>query len=105
MRTPSDDEIQALLADVWQRHLPALHERLNLLQRAAESSATGNLSEAARAEAQSTAHKLAGNLGMFGHQEAGDIAGHIEQALKSPTPGTALATLVAKLRQSLAAHI
>ncbi len=66
-----EGEIDSLLADLWQRHLPSLRERLDLLTRTAAQAATGTLDEAARAEAQSVAHKLSGNLGMFGHHKAG----------------------------------
>lgn len=107
MSNQPDAEIQALLTDLWQRHLPMLIERLALLDRAATKAASGTLPEETRAEAQSVAHKLAGNLGMFGHQKAGEIAGQIEQVLKAPTPKTlaSLGTLTASLRKNLAAHL
>jgi HPt (histidine-containing phosphotransfer) domain-containing protein len=110
MSNTSDAEIQALLADLWKRHLPQLIERLTLLEQMADQAAhsgLASLSEEQRAEAQSTAHKLAGNLGMFGHKHAGDTASQIEQTFKSPTPETlaALPTLVAQLRQALSPHL
>jgi HPt (histidine-containing phosphotransfer) domain-containing protein len=107
MNKVPDADIQALLADIWKRHLPLLVERLALLERAAKAAAASSLSEEQRAEAQSVAHKLAGNLGMFGHEQAGDTAGKIEQVLKSRSPETStqLPTLVATLRQSLAPHL
>jgi HPt (histidine-containing phosphotransfer) domain-containing protein len=106
MSNTSDAEIQALLADLWKRHLPQLIERLTLLEQAAHSG-IASLSEEQRAEAQSTAHKLAGNLGMFGHKQAGDTASQIEQTFKNPTPETlaALPALVAQLREALAQHL
>ena len=96
-----------MLADLWQRHLPSMHERLALLDRTALSAAAGRLDEAERAEAQSIAHKLAGNLGMFGYGDAGLIAGKIEDNLKAPTPQTLvhLASLVRQLRQTLNPHL
>jgi len=107
MSNPPDAEIQALLDDLWKRHLPSLVERLDLLERAAAEAASGAISEAMRAEAQSVAHKLAGNLGMFGHPQAGEIAGQIELTLKAPTPETlaGLVPVVARLRQSLDGHL
>jgi HPt (histidine-containing phosphotransfer) domain-containing protein len=97
MTDTPDGKIDALLADLWQRHLPQLHERLDLLDRTAAEASAGTLSEASRLEALSVAHKLAGNLGMFGHHQANIIASNIEQIFKSPTPET-LATLPALAR-------
>jgi HPt (histidine-containing phosphotransfer) domain-containing protein len=99
-----DGKIEALLADLWQRHLPALRERLDLLDRTAAEASSGTLTEASRLEALSIAHKLAGNLGMFGHQQATEIASALEQILKSPTPETlaALPSMTSDLRSKLA---
>ena len=103
----ANEEIRSLLADLWQRHLPALRERLDLLDRTAKEAASGPLPESTREEAQSIAHKLAGNLGMFGHNQAGDIASQIEQILKAPTPQTLpeLSPLAQSLRQQLAPNL
>jgi HPt (histidine-containing phosphotransfer) domain-containing protein len=103
----ASEDISVLLADLWQRHLPTLHERLNLLERTAKEAASGSLPEPTREEAQSIAHKLAGNLGMFGHNEAGDIASQMEQILKAPTAQTLpeLAPLAQSLRQQLAPNL
>ncbi|MBS1820611.1 MAG: Hpt domain-containing protein [Acidobacteria bacterium] len=100
-------EISALLADLWQRHLPSMRERLALLDRTALLAASGRLDETDRAEAQSVAHKLSGNLGMFGYGDAGSVAGKIEEILKVPTPQTLLhlATLARELRAILAPHL
>ena len=70
----ASEDIHALLADLWQRHLPTLHERLNLLTRIGDEASSGTLAEASRLEAHSIAHKLAGNLGMFGYNQATEIA-------------------------------
>ena len=103
----ADAEINALLVELWQRHLPATRERLSILERAAQAASTDGLDASARAEAQSIAHKLSGNLGMFGHQQAGAIAGEIEQLLKSLDDETAprIALLVRQLRLALASHL
>ena len=103
----ASEDISVLLADLWQRHLPTLHERLNLLERTAKEATSGSLPEPTREEAQSIAHKLAGNLGMFGHNEAGDIASQMEQILKAPTAQTLpeLAPLAQSLRQQLAPNL
>jgi HPt (histidine-containing phosphotransfer) domain-containing protein len=103
----NDGKIEALLADLWQRHLPTLRERLDLLDRTAAEASSGTLEEASRLEAHSVAHKLAGNLGMFGHQEATEIASSMEQILKAPTPETLtnLTGLATELRQNLTASL
>jgi HPt (histidine-containing phosphotransfer) domain-containing protein len=102
-----DGKIEALLADLWQRHLPTLRDRLNLLDRIAAEASSGTLAEPSRLEALSVAHKLAGNLGMFGHQQATEIASAMEQILKTPTTKS-LATLpglAANLRHNLTASL
>jgi HPt (histidine-containing phosphotransfer) domain-containing protein len=102
-----DEKIETLLADLWQRHLPTLRERLDLLDRTASEAASGTLTEELRLEAHSVAHKLAGNLGMFGHQQATEIASTMEQILKTPTPEnlTDLTNLATQLRQNLTASL
>jgi HPt (histidine-containing phosphotransfer) domain-containing protein len=103
----ASEDVHALLAELWQRHLPTLHERLNLLDRIASEATSGSLPEPIREQAQSLAHKLAGNLGMFGHNEAGDIASQMEQILKAPTPQPLLdlAPLAQSLRQQLTPNL
>ncbi|WP_051979687.1 Hpt domain-containing protein [Edaphobacter aggregans] len=103
----ADAEINALLVELWQRHLPATRERLNILERAAQAASTNSLNEPARADAQAIAHKLSGNLGMFGHQQAGAIAGEIERLFKTFAPETAprIEPLVRQLRQALASYL
>jgi HPt (histidine-containing phosphotransfer) domain-containing protein len=107
MTKDSDGKIDKLLAELWQRHLPTLHERLDLLDRAAAEASKGSLVEASRLEALSVAHKLAGNLGMFGYQEGTEIASKMEHILKAPTAAQlhSLARLVKDLRASLAADL
>ena len=102
-----DAELNSLLADLWQRHLPALRERVTILERAAVLVASGKLGEPERAEAQSIAHKLAGNLGMFGHADAGLIACDMEQILKEPMKDSLqdLVKLSKQLRQALQAYL
>ncbi len=76
--THPETEINELLGELWQRYLPSTQERLEVLAQAVRICGEGNLDEAARAEAQAAAHKLSGNLGMFGHKEAGEVAGSME---------------------------
>ena len=102
-----EEEINTLLADLWQKHLPALRERLGLLDDAALDATAGRLTDPKRAEAQSVAHKLAGNLGMFGHGEAGSLASEIEQIYKDPSEEAfeKLPALARSLRQQLSSHL
>ncbi|HMF53737.1 MAG TPA: Hpt domain-containing protein [Edaphobacter sp.] len=105
--THSDPEIHALLQELWQRHLPSTRERLEVLENAVRDSAEGKLDETHRAEAQSAAHKLSGNLGMFGHKQAGEIAGEIEHLFKASGPDkvSRLNSLMQELRELLAPHM
>ncbi len=89
--------MNAMLAPLWQRNLPQLEARLELLDQAA---AAEPLTEELRLEAQSVAHKLAGSLGMFGYHEGTRIARELEQALEAETPAE-LGQLVQALRASL----
>jgi HPt (histidine-containing phosphotransfer) domain-containing protein len=107
MSIPPDAEIQALLSDLWKKHLPSFRERVDLLERTAAIASTGTLPEPDRAAAQAEAHKLAGNLGMFGHAEAGEIALEIELILKTPQPTRYpdVPDLATRLRTLLAPHL
>lgn len=102
-----DPEIYGFLQEIWRRHLPSTHARLDLLEDAIRTTVEGSLAETQRAEAQSTAHKLSGNLGMFGHIEAGEIASEIEHIFKHPTPDKfpRLVSFMQRLRSLLAPHL
>lgn len=102
-----DPELFALLQDLWRKHLPATRERLDLLEHATQMAAEGHLDETRRAEAQSVAHKLSGNLGMFGYKEAGEVASNIEHTFKAPTPQDAgtLGDHMRRLRELLASYL
>lgn len=102
-----DSELHSLLHDLWKRHLPATRERLDQLEKAIRVVTAGDLAENERAEAQSTAHKLSGNLGMFGYTEAGEVASEIEHIFKGPTPKTipALRDYMMRLRTLLAGQL
>lgn len=104
MDKEAEAKVDNLIAELWQRHLPSLRERLDLIDRTAAEASSGKLAEAPRAEAQSIAHKLAGNLGMFGYPQGSEVASQIEHILKTPTPENlpTLATLAKQLRKTLA---
>lgn len=90
------------LAEIWQRRLPQTLQRLEQLDRAASAAATGTLTAAQQAEAAATAHTFAGSLGMFGYQQATDLARELDQLWSSSSPHPAdLADLTIRLRQSI----
>ena len=93
----------ALLEALWQRNLPVLRSRLALLDQAATGAVAGSLGDDLRREAGSTAHKLAGSLGMFGYDEGTEIARSIEHMLEGSgsIPPEALRDLAVRLRASL----
>jgi HPt (histidine-containing phosphotransfer) domain-containing protein len=101
------DQIDTVLAQLWQKNLPTIRERLDLLDQFASAASTGSLDEATRVEALGLAHKLAGSLGMYGYQQGTEIASKMERILKSPTPETlvTLRSLAVDLRKSLAAGL
>jgi len=107
MKDLPNAEIQALLAELWQKNIPLFRQRLNALEHAASIVSTGPLPEEARVTAQAEAHKLAGSLGMFGHHQAGDIALEIETILKTPEPERFpdIPELVGRLGSILAPHL
>lgn len=107
MDKKAEAKVDNLIAELWQRHLPSLRERLDLLDRTAAQASSGALAEAPRAEAQSIAHKLAGNLGMFGYPRGSEVASQMEHILKAPTPQNlqTLDTLAKQLRKSLASGL
>jgi HPt (histidine-containing phosphotransfer) domain-containing protein len=111
MKDPSPDEIDSridtILTQLWQKNLPTIRERLDLLDKFGSIAASGKLDEPTRIEALNIAHKLAGSLGMYGYQQGTEVASKMEHILKSPTPETLLTlrTLATDLRKSLAAGL
>jgi HPt (histidine-containing phosphotransfer) domain-containing protein len=99
--------IDELLAQLWQKNLPTIRERLDLLDQFGSAAVSGSLEEHTRIEALNIAHKLAGSLGMYGYQQGTEVASKMEHILKSPTPETlgTLRALAADLRKSLAAGL
>ena len=103
MNKKTETKVDTLIAELWERHLPTLIERLDLLDRTAAEASSGSLAEAMCAEALSIAHKLAGNLGMFGYPKGSEVASEIEQTLRTPTPKpyAHLTKLTRQLRQAV----
>jgi len=100
--TDIQEKTASLLASLWLRNRPLIEERLDTLDRAASSAASGTLVEELREEAADTAHKLAGSLGMYGYDHGTRIARQLELLLDYPTPDpTEIRTLTTQLRQTL----
>jgi chemotaxis protein histidine kinase CheA len=99
-----DSKIDNVLAQLWQKNLPTVRERLDLLDKFGAAASSGKLDEPTRLEALNIAHKLAGSLGMYGYQQGTEVASKMERILKSPTPETLLTlrALSVDLRKSLA---
>jgi HPt (histidine-containing phosphotransfer) domain-containing protein len=102
-----NDPIADILAQLWQKNLPTIRERLDLLDQFSSAAVSGSLEEHTRIQALSIAHKLAGSLGMYGYQQGTEVASRMERILKSPTPETlvTLRALAVDLRRSLAAGL
>jgi len=102
-----DGQIDDIIAQLWQKNLPAIRERLDLLDQFGSAACSGSLEEHTRLEALNIAHKLAGSLGMYGYQQGTEVASKMERILKSPTPETlvTLRALAIDLRKSLAAGL
>jgi HPt (histidine-containing phosphotransfer) domain-containing protein len=107
MKKSVPDQIDNVLAELWEKNLPVIHERLDLLDKFGTAAASGKLDEPTRIEALNIAHKLAGSLGMYGYQQGTEVASKMERILKSPTPETlrTLSSLAVDLRKSLAAGL
>ena len=102
-----NDKIDDILLQLWQKNLPTIRERLDLMDQFGLAASAGTLAEPTRVEALNIAHKLAGSLGMYGYQQGTEVASKMERILKSPTPETlvTLSVLAADLRESLAAGL
>lgn len=97
------DPLAVKIAALWERNKPVVRERLDLLERAvAELEKTGALSAELKSEAIGIAHKLAGSLGMFGHNNATEHARSIEIEWESAGNISSLRKHLDALKASLA---
>jgi HPt (histidine-containing phosphotransfer) domain-containing protein len=96
-------ETAALIAELWQRHLPSLRERLDTLDRIAASAAAGPISDDDREEGTAISHKLAGSLGMYGYKRGTEIASQLEQLYRSnpPSQPDLITPLTVDLRETI----
>ena len=90
-KAPKDpDATRKLLNTLWERNLPMLRDRFAELEYAVVAARAGTMTQPQREGAISTAHKLAGSLGMFGYPECTEFARRIEQHLEATGPVDAL---------------
>lgn len=79
------DEVRQKLDAVWQKTLPLMQRRLEVIERAHQALAQGKLSDGLREEGVYEAHKLAGSLGVFGIEDGSELASQVEQILSGST--------------------
>jgi chemotaxis protein histidine kinase CheA len=85
--TRSDDELDAAIAQLWERWRGEMMRRVGLVADATTALAEGRLDTRRREDAASAAHKIAGTAGSFGFVDASRYAREIETALKSGADG------------------
>ena len=96
-------ETAALIANLWERQLPSLHERLDILDRIATASLEGPLIKGDCDQAIAISHKFAGSLGMYGYHRGSEVAMQMEHLLRSDEPldPSTLISLTYQLRESI----
>ena len=99
MMETAEEKTRRRIAEIWERSVPEVKARLQVLGRAAEAAAMGSLRGEQAEEARGLAHKLAGSLGMFGLMEGTRVAREIEMLLAGgEAEGAKMGELVAELR-------
>jgi diguanylate cyclase (GGDEF)-like protein len=96
-------DLNASIAELWQRFAPVMRRRLAALDEAAMAAIESRLDESTRRTAEGEAHKLAGSLGTFGAPRGSEVAREVELMLEGSTPLTTaqvlrLSELVERLR-------
>jgi HPt (histidine-containing phosphotransfer) domain-containing protein len=104
MTTPN--ELNQKVQVLWQKYLPEMLARWEVIHSAIEALSHGKLTDVLRNEAAQAAHKLAGSLGTFGLQVGSEIGTEIEHLFStSTTVGgpdlSKLKILVSKLRSEI----
>lgn len=102
MKASPQTRTASLIAALWQRNRPQVLERLAILEAAAVAAQAGTFSVEQKVEAEATAHKLAGSLGMYNFPLGTEAARSFELELNAPEPDPAkLMELAATLRAAL----
>jgi chemotaxis protein histidine kinase CheA len=75
------DALDRGMVELWQKSRAGILERVRVIECAVLALRLGQLTEAARADAERAAHKLAGIAGTFGFWNATELAREAEAAL------------------------
>jgi diguanylate cyclase (GGDEF)-like protein len=99
-------DLNASIAELWQRFAPVMRRRLAALDEAAMAAIENRLDESTRRTAEGEAHKLAGSLGTFGAPHGSEAAREAELMLEGSAPLTTaqvlrLSELVERLRAEI----
>ena len=95
----SGETLKQQVEELWQKHLPLMLSRLDVLARAIDGLSRGVIHGDLKMQAAAEAHKLAGSLGTFGLEAASDSALCIERLLAThSTPTNEAAGLAEHLR-------
>jgi len=89
---PFDDELEALLDDVWDRHRQGLLERAAVLTSHLAAAQQGKAGAWALAGAE--AHRLTGALGSLGFEDLARDSGELERAAATADPGAGAARML-----------
>ncbi len=91
------------LRTVWEHQRSRVSDRIGVIERAVAALEEDRLDADLRADAERTAHMLAGSIGMFGFIDASGAARELELELAHPTPDRApvLSALLARLRSGV----
>ena len=89
---PFDDELEALLDDVWRRHRKDLLARAAVLRGHLATARDGEGASWALAAAE--AHRLTGALGSLGFDDLARDSGELERAAATADPGAGAARMV-----------
>jgi HPt (histidine-containing phosphotransfer) domain-containing protein len=91
------------LRSVWERQHDRVSERIGVVEQALRALGEDRLDDELRADAERSAHMLAGSVGMFGFIDASDAARELESDLAQATPDrtTALLALLGRLREGV----
>jgi HPt (histidine-containing phosphotransfer) domain-containing protein len=81
----SSETLKQRVEELWQKHLPLMLLRVDVLQRAIEALHSGPIPDDLKMLAIAEAHKLAGSLGTFGLESVSGSALRIEQLLREET--------------------
>jgi two-component system, OmpR family, response regulator len=81
--TAKAEQVNSVVAQVWQQMKGVSFERLTVLEAAIAALKDGSFTPEHRTQAEHSAHKLAGSLGTFGLMEGSAIAAQIEEQFET----------------------